>query len=131
MAAAAGSGSWLTLISGVAAGEPSGGGEGLLFPFAGALSLRRRDKRGARMQGGRGVQEGVRVTGCVHVPMPRGPVCENVHARVCVHVDPGKLRVHVCVQTHWKNVTPTCAQVCVPVHPRVKLHIRVQKDRWK
>lgn len=40
----AGSGSWFTLISGVAAGEPSGGGEGLLFPFSGALSLQK-DKR--------------------------------------------------------------------------------------
>lgn len=39
MAELGSSGSWLTLISGVAAGEPSGGGEGLLFPFAGALSL--------------------------------------------------------------------------------------------
>ena len=40
----AGSGSWFTLISGVAAGEPSGGGEGLLFPFSGAPSLQK-DKR--------------------------------------------------------------------------------------
>lgn len=45
MAALAGSGSWLTLISGVAAGEPSGGGEGLLFSFAGVLSLWRQDKK--------------------------------------------------------------------------------------
>lgn len=46
----AGSGSWLTLISGVAAGEPSGG-EGLLFPFAGALSLWGRTRKGAQCWG--------------------------------------------------------------------------------
>lgn len=56
VAAPAGSGSWLTLISGVAAGEPSGGGEGLLFPFAGALSLWGR--QGRQMEGGGGIREG-------------------------------------------------------------------------
>ena len=101
MAAPAGSGSWLTLISGVAAGEPSGGGEGLLFPFAGALSLQR-ERRESEPDGGR-------------LRRPRGGeetcVCDRLCARtnasgtrvwkcactcVCVHVDPGRLRALVC-----------------------------------
>lgn len=86
MAAPAGSGSWLTLISGVAAGEPSGGGEGLLFPFAGALSLQR-EMREREPNVREGERKRVCVTGCVR-------------AHVCVHVDPGKLRVLVCPQTH-------------------------------
>lgn len=41
-----GSGSWLTvLVSGLVIGDPSGGGEGLLFAFAGALSLEERKDR--------------------------------------------------------------------------------------
>lgn len=36
-----GSSSWLTvLVSGLVMGDPSGGGEGLLFAFAGVLSLK-------------------------------------------------------------------------------------------
>lgn len=45
-----GSSSWLTvLVSGLVMGDPSGGGEGLLFAFAGVLSLkegeRERDRK--------------------------------------------------------------------------------------
>lgn len=116
-----------------------GGGRGAIRRRRGALVPFRRGVVTAEVRQERGPDAGrprrpgrsVRVTGRVHVPMPRGPVCENVRARVCVHVDPGKLRAHVCVQTHWKNVTPTCAQVWVPVHPRVKLHVRGQEDGWK
>lgn len=95
MAELGGPGSWLTLISGVAAGEPSGGGDGLLFPSAAALSLQRRDKRRGRMEGGPSVQEGVPLTGkapadapgtpmwkcvCTCVSMcPRGPMCGPFH----------------------------------------------------
>lgn len=87
MATLAGSGSWLTLISGVAAGEPSGGGEGLLFPLAGALSLWRQDRTGSLMEEGHSVGEGmckytgVRVTHCARADAPRS-MCENV----CAHV---------------------------------------------
>lgn len=36
-----GSSSWFTvLVSGLVMGDPSGGGEGLLFAFAGVLSLK-------------------------------------------------------------------------------------------
>lgn len=46
-----GSSSWLTvLVSGLVMGDPSAGGEGLLFAFAGVLSLkeveREREKEG-------------------------------------------------------------------------------------
>lgn len=73
MAALASSGSWLTLISGVAAREPSGGGEGLLFPFAGVLSLWRQHRREQWREvqaSGKCVLAGVRVTGvcmCTHL----------------------------------------------------------------
>lgn len=48
-----GSSSWLTvLVSGLVMGDPSGGGEGLLFAFAGVLSLkdgeREREREGKR-----------------------------------------------------------------------------------
>lgn len=86
MAELGGPGSWLTLISGVAAGEPSGGGDGLLFPSAAALSLQRRDKRRGRMEGGPSVQEGVPLTG-------KAP-----HVEMCVHVCE-----HVST---WANVWP-------------------------
>lgn len=42
-----GSGSWLvTLISGLVIGVPSGGDEGVLFAFAGVLSLQRKERGG-------------------------------------------------------------------------------------
>lgn len=87
MAAPAGSGSWLTLISGVAAGEPSGGGEGLLFPFAGALSLQR-ERRESEPDGGRW-----------RCPRESGSVC--VCDRLCAPTDAPGTRA-------WK-----CAHVCV------------------
>lgn len=47
-----GSSSWLTvLVSGLVMGDPSGGGEGLLFAFAGVLSLKEGEKE--RERGGR------------------------------------------------------------------------------
>lgn len=50
-----GSSSWLTvLVSGLVMGDPSGGGEGLLFAFAGVLSL----KEVERERGGEGEREG-------------------------------------------------------------------------
>lgn len=50
-----GSSSWLTvLVSGLVMGDPSGGGEGLLFAFAGVLSL----KEVERERGREGEREG-------------------------------------------------------------------------
>lgn len=44
-----GSSSWLTvLVSGLVMGDPSGGGEGLLFAFAGVLSLKEGEKERER-----------------------------------------------------------------------------------
>ena len=49
-----GSSSWLTvLVSGLVMGDPSGGGEGLLFAFAGVLSLKEMGKREREREGKR------------------------------------------------------------------------------
>lgn len=52
-----GSSSWLAvLVSGLVMGDPSGGGEGLLFAFAGVLSLKEVERERGR-QGERGEEK--------------------------------------------------------------------------
>lgn len=125
MAALAGSGSWLTLISGVAAGVPSGGGEGLLFSFAGVLSLWRQDKKEPGERSSQPLRWDVRIRryacdGACARADALGSMCGNMCVHMYEHADqcvkPRLFSSKVYPQRFTVKMQCPCVKLCDPVH---------------
>lgn len=104
-----GSSSWFTvLVSGLVMGDPSGGGEGLLFAFAGVLSLKEVERERER--------EGKEKEREVWARPKRS--CANQHRSVASIIS-----LLCCPDTWWRHLKPLqasekhlCWVTCSPTH---------------